>query len=83
MNQMAIMYHDPNFGMSIEDALEEAGIIYSIERTPSFLLERDPFYCKTFIKASISVEALNQLRHSKQLKIAGVYNITDGHFEPR
>jgi hypothetical protein len=82
MNQLAILFHDPNFGISIEDALEEAGIAYSIERTPTSLLEIDPFYCKTFIFATdISIDTFNHLRHSKQLTIAGVYAVSDGRYE--
>lgn len=81
MNQLAIMFYDPNFGITIEEALEENDIIYAIEKTPISLLEIDPLYCKTFILADTNNESLNQLRKTTQLTIAAVYITTNGRYE--
>lgn len=81
MNQLVILFHDPNFGILIEDALEDTGVSYTMNKTPETLLEKDPFYCKTFIMADISVEDMKHLQQSKQLTIAAIYIVSNGRYE--
>ncbi|MCM3130183.1 MULTISPECIES: hypothetical protein [unclassified Paenibacillus] len=82
MNKVAILFHDPNLGISVEEALEAVNISYSIEKTPVELFEIDPFYCKTHILAEISIEHLDQLRVANRLIIAGTYIVSsNGRYE--
>lgn len=83
MDSIVIVFYDPNYGLSIEDAFDETGIGYSIEKTPDALLECDPMFCKTMIIATLEIVTLQKLIMNRQLKVAGVFVKINSRFEYR
>lgn len=73
MDSIVIVFYDPNYGLLIEEALEETGIGYSIEKTSDTILEHDPMFCKTMIIATLELGALQELIMNRQLKVAGAF----------
>lgn len=81
MNQVLVTFYDPNYGIAIEDALDESGVVYSLAKTPVSLFEVDPLFCKTMIEANTDTETLRGLTQTRQLNIAGVFARNNDRYE--
>jgi hypothetical protein len=81
MNRIMVLFYDPNFGIAIEDALEESGVSYLMVKTPETLFEVDPLFCKTMIEAETNIETLKGLRNGRQLNIAGTFSKINDRYE--
>jgi hypothetical protein len=76
MQRLLILFYDPNYGIDIEDVLCDQNIEYEINKTPTELLDVDPFFCKTLIVTSANVDVVKELMNSQHLKVEGLFTQT-------